>query len=744
MDNLRALTESARNLISRVTGSDANVPPRQKEAEETLRRVEAQLEALKRRWRGFQEGVQAQMDAARGLRSAVSDFLAQNTLVPAQQFTCVGDALAKWHELSHSLLQAGVAPVFSALQLIAEIEVRKVKERRGRCREALARREALRSKLKALSAQKNFAAASSEANQVQSDLSQAEKTYDVALAEFASSVDALEVEYQSLLLTRMCSFSETLRSLQMEGGAQFEALGGTLAAQRALLERQASASSQELKSGAREADRLRLLQSIDSNVLDPSIMALFARHHEPAPEAPRLPGENVILRAQPVVRLHAGSCVPGTVTLTNFRVLFQPHLRRGTSDAASAAAAAAAAASGSTLVTPTASGEIGTGGSDGDDVRELGLCSVPNCSTSKDIRFGLYCAAHGPRFHVEPAPFSLPLRGISRVLLAADDAAGAAGARDMGGGSGEGEADGDGDEDESAVVMWSKDLQTLSLSFVHCRQPDAAGFLAELARLAWEGDLPFAFAYRPAPLPDPSWALCNENGLRDELTRLGLPNSDWVVSALNQQWAAVPTYPSALVVPAAASVATLEGSIAFRSKGRFPVLCWRPPSSSWLARQGGGARVALLRCSQPLAGMKRARSEADERLLGTVAAAVGRAGKTLVILDCRPKVNALGNIAKGGGWEDVDNYPGAAIEVSPPPFSLSRTLALTRALLAALACGICPVSATGARDPPRRSSSTLRTSTPSASPLRSFAAASCCCLRCTPRWVARAAGTRSP
>jgi hypothetical protein len=35
--------------------------------------------------------------------------------------------------------------------------------------------------------------------------------------------------------------------------------------------------------------------------------------------------------------------------------------------------------------------------------------------------------------------------------------------------------------------------------------------------------------------------------------------------------------------------------------------------------------------------------------------------KGLSILDCRPRVNALGNVAKGGGWEIKDHYPFATV-----------------------------------------------------------------------------------
>jgi hypothetical protein len=36
--------------------------------------------------------------------------------------------------------------------------------------------------------------------------------------------------------------------------------------------------------------------------------------------------------------------------------------------------------------------------------------------------------------------------------------------------------------------------------------------------------------------------------------------------------------------------------------------------------------------------------------------------KNFVVVDCRPKNNAVGNIAKGGGWEIADHYPAVKLK----------------------------------------------------------------------------------
>ena len=110
---------------------------------------------------------------------------------------------------------------------------------------------------------------------------------------------------------------------------------------------------------------------------------------------------------------------------------------------------------------------------------------------------------------------------------------------------------------------------------------------------------------------------------------------------LNADYALCSTYPRMLVVPMDSTPELAQRVAKFRTRGRLPVLCWR--------RDGMGA---LLRGSQPGAGLLNKRSTADEgwfRLLG-----VG--GTELALLDCRPHVAAMANKFKGGGAEGRSRY----------------------------------------------------------------------------------------
>ena len=79
-----------------------------------------------------------------------------------------------------------------------------------------------------------------------------------------------------------------------------------------------------------------------------------------------------------------------------------------------------------------------------------------------------------------------------------------------------------------------------------------------------------------------------------EFARQGLPNNSWVNCSINLEWRICPSYPSLVMVPATATSALVVGSAKFRSKGRLPVLTY----------YHGATGAALVRCSQPLSGLK--------------------------------------------------------------------------------------------------------------------------------------------
>ncbi len=87
----------------------------------------------------------------------------------------------------------------------------------------------------------------------------------------------------------------------------------------------------------------------------------------------------------------------------------------------------------------------------------------------------------------------------------------------------------------------------------------------------------------------------------------------------------------------------------FRSKHRIPIVSWIKYDNNY--------RAALLRSSQPMAGLKQRRNEADEFYLNHIFKLnISNCLDKLLIVDARPLVNAIANRGAGGGYENDDNY----------------------------------------------------------------------------------------
>ncbi|KAK5583056.1 hypothetical protein RB653_004646 [Dictyostelium firmibasis] len=156
---------------------------------------------------------------------------------------------------------------------------------------------------------------------------------------------------------------------------------------------------------------------------------------------------------------------------------------------------------------------------------------------------------------------------------------------------------------------------------------------------------------------------------RDEYARMGVPSPDWRVSDANYNYFICDSYPGLMGVPESITDEQLKSVAQFRSKGRIPVLSYRHWSN----------KCSITRCSQPMVGIGGNRSNEDENLLNAIRmtstagngsnnnnnsnnSSSNSSDRTLYILDCRPYANAVGNRAKGAGWEIMNNYPGCTLE----------------------------------------------------------------------------------
>jgi len=116
-----------------------------------------------------------------------------------------------------------------------------------------------------------------------------------------------------------------------------------------------------------------------------------------------------------------------------------------------------------------------------------------------------------------------------------------------------------------------------------------------------------------------------------------------------------PTYGSKLYVPAGVSTTVLQGCAKFRSKGRMPAL-------SFLYKN----KAFICRCSQPYSGVQAKRSMDDEIMLAAMHR-TNPSGLPTVIVDTRPRLNAMANRAGGKGFENTEGYVFGVVTLWWPP-----------------------------------------------------------------------------
>ncbi|KAG3224390.1 hypothetical protein PC129_g4963 [Phytophthora cactorum] len=181
-------------------------------------------------------------------------------------------------------------------------------------------------------------------------------------------------------------------------------------------------------------------------------------------------------------------------------------------------------------------------------------------------------------------------------------------------------------DDSFKVVIRCKDTQVARLSIAD--QSEYSKLVKCLSFLAFPKSLLDAFCFAYSPTVAPSEEV--QFDIRQEYKRIGLLSFPEHLRCIDQSptFTLCETYPRHLIVPADISDIRLKAAAAFRSHQRLPVV-------SWIHRSNG---ATIVRSSQPLVGLKSARSGEDELLLA-----------------------AVGNKALGKGTEISSNYRGAKL-----------------------------------------------------------------------------------
>ena len=207
-------------------------------------------------------------------------------------------------------------------------------------------------------------------------------------------------------------------------------------------------------------------------------------------------------------------------------------------------------------------------------------------------------------------------------------------------------------ENSYGMIIYCKDLRNLRFAHKqedHSRRDPFKKLQLYAFPLTFSSEKLFAFLYKAA---GPTFTFNDGWKLYDpisEYKRLKISPNVWRIKK-NEGFQLCDTYPYLLIVPYFASDDLLRKVANFRSKGRLPVLSWANPRNE----------ASIVRCSQPLVGVSGKRSVDDEKYIEMVMSTNEKSQK-IYIMDARSKANAMANKARGGGYENEENYANVEI-----------------------------------------------------------------------------------
>ncbi|GMF09513.1 unnamed protein product [Phytophthora lilii] len=205
-------------------------------------------------------------------------------------------------------------------------------------------------------------------------------------------------------------------------------------------------------------------------------------------------------------------------------------------------------------------------------------------------------------------------------------------------------------DDSFKVVIRCKDTKVARLSIAD--HGEYSKLVKCLSFLAFPKSLLDAFCFAYSPTVAPSEEV--QFDIRQEYGRIGLLSLPDHLRCIDQssKYTLCDTYPRHIIVPADISDVRLKAAAAFRSHQRLPVV-------SWIHRSNG---ATIVRSSQPLVGLKSARSGEDELLVRLLCCSSNKkAFGRYVIMDARSQLAAVGNKAMGKGTEISSNYRGSKL-----------------------------------------------------------------------------------
>jgi len=227
----------------------------------------------------------------------------------------------------------------------------------------------------------------------------------------------------------------------------------------------------------------------------------------------------------------------------------------------------------------------------------------------------------------------------------------------------------DSNTDNNDIVNFgTKDLSSYSLGFQYSTQCSASEIrlsLIDTCILYKETD---RFAFVHGIISDTDTDTETETQTKSETEknsidyykdyeRMGLITEDpsyFRECTLNTDYSLCSSYPHSVIIPSAMSDTDIESCVEFRSKNRFITVVWKSLTGNQV----------ICRCAQPLSGLTRNHNTQDEKYIALIVSFtrgegdVERERHPVLICDSRPQANAMGNMAVGGGWENMEFYNG--------------------------------------------------------------------------------------
>eukprot|EP00042_Codosiga_hollandica_P046702 m.494517 g.494517 ORF g.494517 m.494517 type:complete len:655 (+) comp57289_c0_seq2:1597-3561(+) len=204
------------------------------------------------------------------------------------------------------------------------------------------------------------------------------------------------------------------------------------------------------------------------------------------------------------------------------------------------------------------------------------------------------------------------------------------------------------------LIIRCRDFRTITLIFTeNCTQPPAefAGILHRRLLTASLNSSEVPIATKLGCVSTVGWDLFDitremkRQGINDSLQQSSVSLSRWTASAVNVEYGVCLSYPAVVYVPRLLDEDTVRGSAAFRAQSRFPALCF----------YNRRRQNALVRCGQPLVGVRGRRSEPDENFIKALRLCSAKSDE-LFIFDARSSLAVEGNKLMGKGTESPENY----------------------------------------------------------------------------------------